>query len=111
MLFVQIESGKSVENAEGIAGVEGVDVLFVGSADLKLSLSTGSSSTSYESSLDKVVAAATGHAIHAGILIRDRKDVGTLIKRGFSKIAMDSDMAILRAGFMGIMDEAKGFRG
>ena len=102
MLFAQIESIKGIENVESIAGVNGVDVLFVGPADLRLSLSSFPGAPSYEDALARVITSAKANAKSAGILIRDRKDTGPLMKQGFSKFAVDSDMAILRSGFLSI---------
>lgn len=99
LLFAQIESTEGMANVEAIAGVPGVNVLFVGPADLKLSLSVTPSATDYASSLGRVLMSAQANAIHAGILIRDQTEKSAIIQQGFSKIALDSDMAILRAGF------------
>jgi len=100
LLFAQIESAKGVANVHEIAGVAGVHVLFVGPADLKLSLSTEASAPGYAEALESVVKAAQAHQVHAGILVRDRNDTETFLKQGFTRIAMDSDIAILRAGFL-----------
>ena len=105
MLFAQIESVRGVENVEAIAGVEGVDVLFVGPADLRLSLSTHPGAPSYEEALDLIIESAKTNATLTGILVRDRKDTEPLIKQGFTKIAVDSDMSILRSGFLSIRGE------
>ncbi|MFH1498699.1 MAG: aldolase/citrate lyase family protein [Verrucomicrobiota bacterium] len=102
MLFAQIESVKGIANVDAIAGVDGVEVLFVGPADLKLSLSTAPAAPSYLDALDSVIRAAKAHAVRAGILVRDRGDTETLVKQGFTKIAVDSDLSILRAGFLSI---------
>lgn len=106
LLFAQIESVKGIANVDAIANVEGVDVLFVGPADLKLSLSTRSTAPRYEQALASVIAAAKAHEIHAGILIRDQSDTGALIRQGFSKVAIDSDLAILRREFLSILPQS-----
>ncbi len=103
MLFVQIESIKGIENVDTIASVDGVDVLFVGPADLRLSLSNDPAAPSYEDALARVIQAAKANARHAGILVRDPGDTGHLLKQGFNKIAVDSDIAILRSGFLSIV--------
>ena len=100
MLFAQIESIEAVQNAEAIASVEGVDVLFVGPADLRVSLSTEPAAPRFEEALDTVIAAARLHGRHAGILIRDQKETLALLQQGFTKVAVNSDTAILRAGFL-----------
>lgn len=102
LLFAQIESFAGVENVEAIARVPGVDVLFVGPADLKLSLATHNASITYDGALARVLAAAKSAGIHTGILARDRADVPNLLAMGFTKIAVDSDLALLRSGFASI---------
>lgn len=99
-LFAQIESVKGINNVEAIAQVAGVHVLFVGPADLKLSLSTMQDAPSYDEALNRVLVAAKQNRIESGILIRDRADTAGLLKRGFTQVALDSDLAILRAGFL-----------
>lgn len=102
LLFAQIESVAGVEHVEAIAAVSGVDVLFVGPADLKLSLAAHASAITCEAALVRVVNAAKAAGIHAGILARDRADVPALLRLGFTKVAADSDLALLRAGFLSI---------
>ena len=100
LCFAQIESVRGIENVDAIAGVEGVDVLFVGPVDLRLSLSTEAETPSYEAAVARVVEAAREHGIAAGILIRERNDTDVFLEQGFTRIAVDSDVAILRAGFL-----------
>jgi 2-dehydro-3-deoxyglucarate aldolase/4-hydroxy-2-oxoheptanedioate aldolase len=102
LFFAQIESTKAVANVDSIAGVDGIDVLFVGPADLKLSLSTEPAVPSFDAALNNIVTAAKTHDKHAGILICDTKDTATLLNQGFTKIAVDSYMSLLRAGFLAI---------
>lgn len=99
LLFAQIESLAGVEQVESIARVSGVDVLFVGPADLKLSLAGNKSAITYDGALARVLDAARSAGIHAGILARDRADVPKLLAMGFTKVAVDSDLAMLRMGF------------
>jgi 2-keto-3-deoxy-L-rhamnonate aldolase RhmA len=103
LLFAQIENVEGVQSVEQIAAVDGVDVLFVGPADLRVSLEAEpNSGLSYEASLQRVQQAANAHSIQTGILVRDRNDLPALRQQGFSKIAIDSDLALLRAGFQSI---------
>lgn len=100
LLFVQIENIEGLKNAEAIAAVDGVDVLFVGPADLKVSLSTDSCAPDFNAALTHVAATAQARAIHSGILIRDLNEIATLLQQGFSKVAVNSDLSILREGFL-----------
>lgn len=102
LLFAQIESVAGLNNVEAIAAVEGVDVLFVGPADLKLSLSTVSGAPDYGDALARVNRAATASGIQTGILVRDRTETEALQQLGFNKVAIDSDLSLLKAGFLSI---------
>jgi 2-dehydro-3-deoxyglucarate aldolase/4-hydroxy-2-oxoheptanedioate aldolase len=99
LLFAQIESAEGVRNAESIAEVEGVDVLFVGPADLRMSLSATPAAPSFEEALEKVVKAARSREKSAGILIKDRDQAESLRQQGFTKIAVGTDVSFLRACF------------
>lgn len=104
LLFAQIEDVEGVLNAKAIAAVKEVDVLFVGPADLKLALKySAPAGLSYERALELVAEAASAHNKKAGILVRDRKILGQIKQQGYSCIAIDSDIAILRAGYQSII--------
>lgn len=62
LLLAQIECLEGVRNAEAIAGVPGVDVLFVGPADLQLSLSISKGAPGYDEALDDPPP-TTGHIV------------------------------------------------
>jgi len=96
IFFAQIETLEAVENAESIAAVEGVDVLFVGPADLGFDLKARGSSMTLDDCLPKVAAAARAHGKAAGILTRDDDQVGPRLAAGFTHQAVDSDLGILR---------------
>ena len=66
----QVESPGAVENANEIAAIEGVDVLFVGPADLSHSLGIPGQFTSprFHEALARVVRATNDHGKAAGIL-------------------------------------------
>jgi 2-keto-3-deoxy-L-rhamnonate aldolase RhmA len=102
LLMVQIESLEAVENVEAIAAVDGADVLFVGPGDLSYDLSVRngeSARRTYDECLDRILNAASTHGKKCGILVRDIADVPALLQRGFTHIAIDSDVAILRRGY------------
>lgn len=102
ILFVQIETAEAVRNVRGIAAVPGVDVLFVGPADLGLSLSVEADAPAFEDALDHVVCAVHEKGLRAGILVRNAADTADLLQRGFTKLAIDSDISILRSRFLAI---------
>jgi len=104
--IVQIEDIAGVKNSNAIAAVDGVDILFVGPADLKMALSVqgDGEQISYPQALELIVNAAKTNGKITGILVRDKNDLGSLVDLGFDFIAMDSDVAILRKGFDSLME-------
>lgn len=98
LFFAQIESRAGIDQVEGIAAVDGVDVLFVGPADLALDLAAPGPgpALTYDECLVRVVAAAGAAGKPAGILVRNLDELPRLRALGYSYVAVDSDVAILR---------------
>jgi 2-keto-3-deoxy-L-rhamnonate aldolase RhmA len=105
VLMVQIESLQAVERVAEIAAVPRVDVLFVGPGDLSFDLGVrkGGAGVKPEDCLKKVVAAARAVRKPAGILVRNQAEVAKYQRMGFTYIAVDSDLAILRHGYQQIV--------
>jgi len=100
LFMAQIETIAGVTNIDEIAEVDGVDVLFVGPADLQFDLQArGNSPWDFETCLDRVALAAARAGKASGILVRNPADLPALIKRGYTYLGLDSDLAILRQGF------------
>ena len=104
MLIAQIETLDAVDEAAAIAAVDGIDVLFVGPADLQhdLAVRKPAAGAGFEDCLDRVVAAARAAGKAAGILVRDPGDLPRRAEQGFSFVAVESDAAILRNAFRGL---------
>lgn len=101
-LFVpQIEDYAGVVNADSIAAVSGVDVLFVGPADLKLNLSAHQQvkPIAYDEALRHVCLAAENHQKQAGILVKNLDAAIAMKQTGFSCLAIGSDLGFIRDGF------------
>lgn len=96
LILAQIESEEAVGNAGEIAAVDGIDVLFVGPADLSFDLQANRSAQTYESCLKTVAEAARRASKQAGLLNRHEADGSALSEQGFTIQALDSDLAILR---------------
>jgi 2-keto-3-deoxy-L-rhamnonate aldolase RhmA len=90
---VQIETAGSVENAEAIAAVPGVDVLFVGPLDLSYSVGKPEwfADPSYVELLARVAKAAKKHGKAAGILLPKTDLIPQLKALGYTFIACGSD--------------------
>lgn len=104
LLIAQIETGESVSASADIAKVDGIDVLFIGPADLQLDLATHPENApgSFEDCLQRVASAARREGKAAGILLRDLTQLQRHITLGFHCIAIDSDLSLLRKGFLQI---------
>lgn len=109
LFFAQIESLRGVDEAGRIAATEAVDVLFVGPSDLAHDLSVrGNSHTPpYEECLSQVVTAARETGKQAGILIRKMDELAGLAAMGFTHIAIESDLGILRNGYQTLLSHAR----
>jgi 2-dehydro-3-deoxyglucarate aldolase/4-hydroxy-2-oxoheptanedioate aldolase len=105
LLFAQIETIEAVENARAIAAIEGVDVLFVGPADLRFDLEAqpAQATRDYDACLREVAAAASAAGRQSGILIRDAEEVPKFHQLGYTLLAIDSDLGILRVGYQRIL--------
>ena len=96
LLYAQIETAEAVANVDAIAAVEGVDVLFVGPADLAFDLKARQSPLAFDDCLARVAAAAKTAGKAAGILTRDDAQVADRLALGYTHQAVDSDLGILR---------------
>ncbi len=95
----QVESGPAVEASEATAAIDGVDVLFVGPADLSHSLGVPGrfDEPGFVAALDRVVAACRANGKAAGILLRDASGVEAAFAQGFTFIGIGSDSSFLVA--------------
>jgi len=111
MLVAMIETEKGVENAEEIAAVEGIDLLFVGSGDLLagMGISDQMGTKRHYDLCEKVAKACKKHGKFFGVGgAREPKQQATLVEMGFRFVTTDSDMAFLLAS---ARERAKMLRG
>jgi len=106
--IVQIESAGAVADADAIAALDEVDVLFVGPADLTHSLGIpgGFDERAYLDALRTVVGACEAHGKAAGILIYDATALPPLIELGFRFIGLGSEGAFVSAGAKAMLQAA-----
>jgi len=93
--MIQIESLGGLREADAIAAIDGVDVLFVGPADLTHALGVPGQfdHASYLAALDAVATACRAHGKAAGILVYDTAVVPRLLEIGFTFIGIGSEGA------------------
>jgi|SRR5690606_6322781 len=110
IFMAQIEDAEGVRCAKDIASVDGVDVLFVGPADLRLALShqpDDARALTYESALVSVSESARQYGKKAGILMRNMDEFEHLKRLEYSCIAVDSDLGIIKKGYQHILEQLK----
>lgn len=105
LIIVQIETREAVCAADEIASINGIDVLFIGPADLQLDLKVRPQSAplTYSECLHRVVNASRACGKSAGILLRDAGALKEHLDIGFNHIAVDGDLSILRNAYQAII--------
>lgn len=108
LLVAQIETARGVENVEGIAAVEGIDVLWIGHFDLSSSLGIPGqfAHAEFQRAVDRVLAACGRSGKAAGYMASGVEEGRELIRRGFRILAYGGDLWLyreaLRQGLEGI---------
>lgn len=107
----QIESAAGVEQADAIAAVEGVDVMFVGPLDLSTSLGApgDTRSPAFVAALEKVAAGARSHGKACGLLSTSDALTQVAIDLGYTVIAHSGDLWIYQDGFRQSAERIRGF--
>ena len=97
LAIIQIESSLAVENAEGIAAVDGVDVLFIGPSDLSHSMGRFGDfeHPDFLSALRRTAQAALSQRKYCGILLPNPKYLKRYVDLGFQFVAAGSDSGLL----------------
>jgi 4-hydroxy-2-oxoheptanedioate aldolase len=105
----QVESPAAVDAADELASLNGVDVLFVGPADLSHTMGIPGrfDAPEFMAALDRVVAACRAHGKAAGILLGAASEVPPTLARGFSFIGIGSDSAFLAGGARATISDAR----
>lgn len=99
LTIAMVETKEAVDNIEGIASVESLDGIFIGSGDLRLSL-TGSikkigDQSLFDQAVEKILKACEKHGIVPGIWVASVEDAEKMMQMGFRFIALKSDSMML----------------
>ncbi len=109
VIAVQIESEDAVKNVEEIANVDGVDILFIGPADLSISLGIP---LQYEhpklsEAMQKVLNACKKYDKTPGIQAFNLEQAKKYYSMGFRFLGLMSDIAMLRKAYISVLAEFK----
>ena len=108
--IVQVESPGALRDAAALAAIDGVDVLFVGPADLSHSLGIPGqfSDPTYQAALRSVVTACRSSGKAAGILLYDHALFGPHLELGFTFMGLGADASFVDGGARAALRDAKG---
>jgi 4-hydroxy-2-oxoheptanedioate aldolase len=102
LAIVQIETAAGLANVEAIAGVKGLDQLYIGPSDLGLSMGREGRMDQTDpvvvAAIDKILATAKKAGLTAGIYCTSADYAKQMFKKGFDLVTCTSDTALLRAG-------------
>ena len=110
--IVQIESRAALDAADQMAGLDGVDVLFLGPGDMSHALGIPGriDHPDFQPVVERIGAAARAHGKAAGVLIWRPEDVDRYIDAGYTVFSLSSEGSILsqalHAGLAAVRDRA-----
>jgi 2-dehydro-3-deoxyglucarate aldolase/4-hydroxy-2-oxoheptanedioate aldolase len=106
---VQVESASAVDEADQIAAIDGVDVLFVGPQDLSSNLGVPGDlqAPAYLAAVERVRAAAARHGKACGLLVRDGAAAAARLADGWTFMAVSSDTTLLAAAVAAELGRAR----
>ncbi|MCC0016910.1 MAG: hypothetical protein H6878_11625 [Rhodobiaceae bacterium] len=112
LVFAMIETEAAVAAADAIAGVDGVDGLFIGPADMSLSASRGGlvdpDAASVLAGMDAVAAACKAHGKLATGYAQTPKLADAYRARGFRLVCCGSDYGFVREGARAALEKFSG---
>jgi 2-keto-3-deoxy-L-rhamnonate aldolase RhmA len=98
-VWAQIEDREALDHLDAIAAVDGIDCLFVGRADLALSLGVEDTThPSVAAALAAVAAAAEGAGKAAGLFVPGIEELPARLREGFTCFVCGSDQSFLLQG-------------
>lgn len=104
---IQIETAQSVEECEKIAAIDGVDLLFVGPADLSQSLGVTGEFFHPKciAAIDRVAAACKKHGKHWGAVTISPEHADMVVEKGCRMVSPASDVKIVNAGIQAVKSQ------
>jgi 2-dehydro-3-deoxyglucarate aldolase/4-hydroxy-2-oxoheptanedioate aldolase len=106
---LQIETTSSLECVDQIAQIDGVDVLFIGPADLSVALGIPGQLDHplFRDAFDRIKAAADRNHKVVGTLLRNAQEVPSAVERGMTFLGITSEATILANGIRALAREAR----
>ncbi|HRK19557.1 MAG TPA: aldolase/citrate lyase family protein [Hyphomicrobiaceae bacterium] len=106
LVIAQIETERGLAEVEGIAAIDGIDVLWVGHFDLTnfLGIPGQFDNPKYIDAIKRIVKAGRASGKGLGFMAADAKWARDYKKMGFNMLASGTDMNMVTAGIKAILD-------
>ena len=109
--FAMIETQAGFDQRDEIMSVDGLDGVFVGIGDLRLSM-TGQAGfdaddATVDAALDAILESAQAHGKKAGLFAADTAHAIEMVQRGYQFVTVMTDTTILASGASGIIQTAR----
>jgi len=110
--LIQVETINAVKEIDGIAAIDGVDVLFVGPSDLTMALGIFNQFNHpvYQQAISDVAKAAQKHGKAAGVLLQDISEYEMYHKLGYRVLACGGDATFVAKGAAQMAKQMKELR-
>tara|TARA_R110002020_G_scaffold109430_16_gene253147 strand:- start:14046 stop:14825 length:780 start_codon:yes stop_codon:yes gene_type:complete len=107
VIMAQIEDASALDNLDAIAAVPEVDVLFIGPADLSLSLGCATDAPPMLAAIDAVIAAAKRAGKASGIYVGAASQMRPWADKGMTVFVCGSDQSMILNGARGLKQTAR----
>jgi 2-keto-3-deoxy-L-rhamnonate aldolase RhmA len=100
LIIAQIETKEAVENIDDILSVDGIDVTYIGPADLSASYGHLGNMSHFQvqEAIDKVFDASEASGVATGVHMGAGKTIMDRVKKGYTFITIGSDLQFFRTG-------------
>jgi 2-keto-3-deoxy-L-rhamnonate aldolase RhmA len=108
IVIAVIEEARAVERIDEIAATPGIDVLFIGTADLSFSLGLRGRQDEHllNEAIDKIAAAARRHGKYLGRPARNADQVAQYREQGFQVLQCMTELGFMTAGVKSLLEPA-----
>lgn len=100
LIIAQIETREAVENIEDILSVDGIDVSYIGPADLSASFGHlgNMAHPEVQEAIDRVFDASVAAGVAAGVHMGSGKTIKDRMEKGYNFITIGNDLMLLKRG-------------
>lgn len=99
LTIAMVETKEAMQNLEAIASVDGLDMIFVGTGDLLLSLSgrvgMDTDDPQVDAALDRVAEVCARHNLIAGLFAGSAEYAAKMVRRGYRFVTVKTDSVLL----------------